>query len=352
MINRKKDIAQEIAYMFLFGDISNTTELSYAARDFYKRHGILFATKRVRSEYPFIYLVSKHDYGISLSDFEPFINISVRDHVYEKMRKREKISKDLLHRVGKSNIKIATHLMGINLHHSNLDLVSDEESVEFYEHLVKSFRVLKPLTDQIKKYISHKVFEGILDGNISSRGEKERLKRSISDLYDIDMPSDEEMCLQILPQNSHINFDRKVLERTLNVDLDSVIQETKRSKWGYFLSKCKRNCYKVLGVIDGTCQGTSIPLSSIIEKVRKDDLPPRAIPALYTFGFIEAEFRNDGEVDIETVEKCCRKKSRLEDSSSILAYLSKDGQKVLDDYEAFKKLMQWRIKTGSKFQIS
>ncbi len=221
MIERKKEVAREIAFMFLFGDIQNTKQLNYAVRRLYLANDILFPWRyrKEKAERTFLFVASKYVYGIDLSRFKPFKDISKEDRIYARIRETGKVDKTELKGLGKQEVDPLSEMMRINLNHRDLDLISDEQSVKFYSILCARFRRWAHiLMDLMKGYVGNKILEGILDGKITNRREKEEFKMRLCNLYFIEAPSDKEIFDRHVTNNHHIDFGRFNLESILNLE--------------------------------------------------------------------------------------------------------------------------------------
>ena len=220
MIERKKEVAREIAYMFLFGDIKNVKQLNLAVRHLYVENSILFPWryKKEKAERTFLFVASKYVLGIDLSSYKPFSEISKEDSIYKKIRETRKVDKTELKGLGKQEVDPLTEMMRINLNYRDLDLVSDEESVRFYSILSVKFRRWSHiLMDLMKGHVGNKILEGILDREITNRREKEEFKMRLCNLYLIEAPSDKEIFDRHVTNNPHIDFTPFDLDHVLNL---------------------------------------------------------------------------------------------------------------------------------------
>jgi len=220
MIERKKEVAREIAYMFLFGDIQKVEELDLAVRRLYVENTILFPWrhKKEKAERTFLFVASKYIFGIDLNSYKPFLEISKEDCIYRKIRETRKVDKTELKGLGRPEVDPLSEMMRINLNHRDLNLVSDEESVRFYSIISMKFRRWSHIMmDLIKGYVGNKILEGVLDGEITNRREKEEFKMRLCGLYFIEAPSDKGIFDRHVTNNSHIDFTTFDLENILNI---------------------------------------------------------------------------------------------------------------------------------------
>lgn len=220
MIDRKKEVAREIAYMFLFGDIENVRQLIFSVRHLYIENSILFPWrfKKEKAEGTFVFVASKYIFGIDLSSYKPFLEISKEDSIYKKIRETGKVDKTELKGLGKQEVDPLSEMMRINLSYQDLDLIPEKESVRFYSILSVQFRRWSPiLMDLMKGYVGNKVLEGVLDGEITNRKEKEEFKMRLCNLYFIEAPSDKHIFDRHVTNNPHMDFSPFHLEHILNI---------------------------------------------------------------------------------------------------------------------------------------
>lgn len=221
MVERKKEVAREVAFMFLFSDIQNLKQLNAAVRRLYMANDILFPwrVKREKAERTFLFVASKYVYGIDLSKFEPFQEISKEDRIYTRIKETGEVDKTELKGLGRQEVDPLTEMMRINLNYRDLDLVSNDQSVRFYSILCARFRRWAHiLMNLMKGYVGNKILEGILDGKITNRREKEEFKMRLCNLYFIEAPSDKEIFDRHVTNNRHIDFGDFNLESILNLE--------------------------------------------------------------------------------------------------------------------------------------
>lgn len=225
MIERKKEVARELADMFLSGDLSDTKQLSYTMRKLYTKHALLFRWKerKTRSERPFIYLASKYLFGIELDEFKPFREIRKIDDLYRETKRQNEIANLLASSDWAENkLVILPKLLKLNLDYIDLNLILEREGVEYYKSVVREYtprsrKAVSIITNLMQGYVSNKILEKIFDRNITNRTEKEEFKMRLANLYLIPAPSDQDVYHRCMPLNSHIDFNSFGLGRILNI---------------------------------------------------------------------------------------------------------------------------------------
>jgi hypothetical protein len=189
MLDRKKSIAEEIAYLVAQNEITKISKLHKTIRRRYKQTNIPTFGGYLVFEKAFILVAAKHIFEIDLSKSTLFHNIAESEKLFHKLLEDSNLF-SLLHHINERELM---RLLFLNINHAECNVTSNEEMKTVNILLVRHTQTLGELKHVMQMYVGYKIMEEVFDRKILSAQEKETEKLRLSDYFLIPAPSDEEI---------------------------------------------------------------------------------------------------------------------------------------------------------------
>ena len=189
MLERKKDIAQEIAYLVAQEEITKIGKLHKCINRLYREAGVPTFGGKLSFEKAFIFVAAKHFFNMEIGKSRTFSGIAGIENLYHKLIEDPEIS-SLLYQL---NEKKLTTLLFLNFTHLECNVVTTTDLKRINLLLVQNKQIAEEINQVTQRYVGYKIIEAVSDGKISSAKEKEIAKLRLSDYFGVPAPPDEEI---------------------------------------------------------------------------------------------------------------------------------------------------------------
>jgi hypothetical protein len=189
MLELKKDIANEIAYLIAQNEITKISKLHKTIHHLYRRAKIPTFGCYIGVEKAFIFVAAKHIFKIDLSKSKLFHNIADSENLYHFLLQDTSLY-SLLNQV---NEKGLMRLLYLNINHAECNLISNEEMKKVNLLIAQHAQAKDELKHITKMYVGYKIMQDVYDEKILNASEKEIEKIRLSDYFGVPAPSDEEI---------------------------------------------------------------------------------------------------------------------------------------------------------------
>jgi hypothetical protein len=189
MLDLKKDIANEIAYLVAQNELTKISKLHKSIHHLYGRAKIPTFSCHIGFEKAFIFVAAKHIFKIDLSKSKLFHNIADSENLYHFLLQDSSLY-SLLHQV---NEKGLMRLLFLNINHAECKLINNEEMKKVNLLIARHAQAKDELKHITKMYVGYKIMQDVHDGKILNASEKEIEKLNLSDFFGVPAPPDEEI---------------------------------------------------------------------------------------------------------------------------------------------------------------
>ena len=189
MLDLKKNIAKEIAYLVTQNEITKISKLHKNIRHLYRQAKIPTFGGYLVFEKAFIFVAAKHIFQIDLSKSKLFHDIAESEKLYHGLLQDAKIF-SLLNNVDERGL---IRLLFLNINHAECDIVTNEEMKRVNIQLARHTQAKDELKHITQMYVGYKIMEDVFDGKILSASDKETEKLYLSDYFAVPAPSDEQI---------------------------------------------------------------------------------------------------------------------------------------------------------------
>ena len=189
MLDLKKNIAQEIAYLVAQNEITKISKLHKNIRRLYKQAKIPTFGGFLVFEKAFILVAAKHIFEIDLSKSKLFHDLAETEKLFHGLLQ----DSNLFHLLYTLNERNLTRLLFLNINHAECNVISNEEMKRVNVQLARHGQAKGELKHITQLYIGYKIMEDVFDGKILNAAEKEIEKLRLSDFFAVPAPSDEEI---------------------------------------------------------------------------------------------------------------------------------------------------------------
>jgi len=189
MLDHKKNIAEEIAYLIAQNEITKISKLHKNIRGLYRQAKIPTFGGYLVFEKAFIFVASKHIFQIDLSKSKLFHDIAESEKLYHGLLQDASIF-SLIHHVDERGL---TRLLFLNINHAECDIITNEEMKRVNIQLARHAQATDEFKHITQMFVGYKIIEDVFDGKILNASEKEIEKLYLSDYFAVPAPSDEEI---------------------------------------------------------------------------------------------------------------------------------------------------------------
>jgi hypothetical protein len=190
MIDLKKNIAKDIAYLITQNEITKISKLHQNFRRLYRQAQIPLFGGDIGFEKAFVFVASKHIFEIDLSKSIPFRGMDETEKLYHELLIQDFIPFGFLRRLNDHEIK---RLLFLSINHFKCNIVSIAEMKRINNLVARRTQTTEQLKHLTQDYVGYKIIEGVIDGQITSAAEKEIEKIRLAHYFLVPAPSDEEI---------------------------------------------------------------------------------------------------------------------------------------------------------------